>query len=386
MSTVRFADSPTKNVGALTSYESLLAGGDKTKEVLLRKKEKSYDKVMALVLKETVQQRLAGIHYQALNDYALYMPTMLITLSSAAISILLASEEIKTNDSKVTLGIIVAFLQLILSVFQSLSKQLNLGGKTELHLAAARSLKNMYLQAKLLKDENRYNTIYKAIKTNRRLSIGVNSLDKLSTNLNAEDNDETKPDEKGDKAVNAAPNGKEDDETNGKDNEDEDMEETATLTERYKQSLQQADSQVPFRISSAFDMMESRINVINKSMMTNKTSSLVSWEKLMPALYYQLSETIVESHGWPLVIPSPRKSVDRALKLFKLSLDVERDNNADLLMTLLTRGQEINCAKAKMLDAKKKREMERSAYSDIPKTDTSDDDSQNRAMYGYGSV
>lgn len=394
MSSVQFTDSDSKNVGGgdktkgrkkekrhskqdkIISYEDLLADGDKTKQVLLQKKEKAHDKIMALVLKETIVQRLAGIHLQSLNNYALFFPTMLITLLSAAISILLTSELIGSQESKIKLGIVVAFLQLILSIFQSLSKQLNFGGRAGQHESASRSLSNMYHEEKALRDEKRYNAIYKAIKTNTKLEVGANTISK--------DDDETKTDKNEDESVETAPNEKE----NGGDDDDDDKDGQTggtSLTGKYKQTLEQADAQVPYRISSAFDMMESRITIINKSLSTDKTSALVMWEKLLPALYYQLSETIIESFCWPFFVPSPRHSVERALKRFKEDFQNE-SNNADLLVSLLDRADDIRHAQTIMSDKKKLKTLsERSTYSDFPMMDTTNDDSQVRAS-SYGSI
>lgn len=61
-----------------------------------------------------------------------------------------------------------------------------------------------------------------------------------------------------------------------------------SLAEQFKQALQQVDSFVPVQIANAFNVLESRIMVINESLMTNKTNSMVAWEQVLPALYFQL--------------------------------------------------------------------------------------------------
>jgi hypothetical protein len=63
---------------------------------------------------------------------------------------------------------------------------------------------------------------------------------------------------------------------------------TDSLAQQFKQALQQVDSFVPVKIANAFNVLESRIMVINESLMTNKTNSMVAWEQVLPALYFQL--------------------------------------------------------------------------------------------------
>lgn len=102
-------------VGALTTYEALVSGGDRKKEILLRRGKGNVDKIMADVIREMVQQKLASIHYEAMSNYVLFMPTMLITLTSAGLSILATSDIIEDAKLKTKLTILVAFLQLCLA-------------------------------------------------------------------------------------------------------------------------------------------------------------------------------------------------------------------------------------------------------------------------------
>ena len=61
-----------------------------------------------------------------------------------------------------------------------------------------------------------------------------------------------------------------------------------SITTQYTQALEQVDSFVPAEIASAFAVLDTRIQVINQSLLTTKTESLVAWEQVKPALYYQL--------------------------------------------------------------------------------------------------
>jgi hypothetical protein len=105
-----------RKVTALTSYESLVAGGDKLKEVLMQRKNANFDKLAADILKEGLQQKLAAIYYNSINDYLLFAPTMAITLLSAVLSIFGTSQIVRNSDSKIGIGVFVAILQLVLSL------------------------------------------------------------------------------------------------------------------------------------------------------------------------------------------------------------------------------------------------------------------------------
>lgn len=102
--------------GALTSYEALVAGGDVTKEILLRRSQSNVDKILADVIREMLMQKLASLHYDAISNYILFAPTMIVTLLSAVISIFSTSEVIEDPKMKTQLAITVACLQLCLSI------------------------------------------------------------------------------------------------------------------------------------------------------------------------------------------------------------------------------------------------------------------------------
>ena len=102
--------------GALTSYEALVAGGDSTKEILLRRSKSNVDKILCDVVREMLKQKLASVHYEAISNYVLFAPTMIVTLLSAVISIFSTSEVIDSPKMKTELAIMVACLQLCLSI------------------------------------------------------------------------------------------------------------------------------------------------------------------------------------------------------------------------------------------------------------------------------
>ena len=64
--------------------------------------------------------------------------------------------------------------------------------------------------------------------------------------------------------------------------------ESDSLGKQFKQAFEQVESIVPARIANAFNVLEARVKVLNESLMTNKNNSLVAWEEVLPALYFQL--------------------------------------------------------------------------------------------------
>lgn len=63
---------------------------------------------------------------------------------------------------------------------------------------------------------------------------------------------------------------------------------TDSLTRQFKQAVDQVDSFVPVRVANAFNVMETRVKCINESLLTSKKHTLVAWEKVLIALYFQL--------------------------------------------------------------------------------------------------
>jgi len=376
-------DATSFRPGILTSYEALVAGGDMNKELLLRRSKSNVDKIMSDIIREMLQQKLASLHYDAISNYVLFAPTMVVTLLSAIVSIFSTSDMVEDPHMKTKLSISVACLQLFLSILQSLSKQLDYGAKAGFHRSAARTLQKIHDAAKHAEYESRYQSIFKALKENKRLSIGMNVLGDLPDVLrDYDDSDdesghskiiqddknaaESSPPKRSSTAVsedNENPDGDEDEKTKkgkGKKDKDQGNIHSDSLGKQYKQAVEQVESFVPIKIANAYNILEARIKVLNESLMTNKMHSLVAWEQVLPALYFQLSETIIEWPGWPLFIPKPSQSVEKTLKDFKESLNVDRNNNADLLMELLDRSTDIFTVNKRLA---KKREMKEKGKS-----------------------
>lgn len=294
---------------------------------------------------------------------------MAITLFSAILSILLTSEVTSADRFDEYIAFSVAILQVVLSVFQSLGKQLGYSSKAGFHLSAANSISKILTTVDASREQDRYQSYYKALKTNRKLSIGGNlsellSLDDSDGNSssssddgsrNTKDNHKATRDSKSKQKTKASdtfvldPNDQTnnaaagamphdyspDDEKTSREPSDD------SISKQFLQAMDQVDSNVPEKIVSAFNLLESRIDITNRSLLSNKKQSLVAWEKVMPALYFQLTETIIESPMWPIFIPKASVCVEKCLKDFKTTLDVDAKNNADLLMAILDRSQDI---------------------------------------------
>ena len=103
-------------VSPLSTFEYLVAGGNPNKEILLRRANANFDKILTDIVREMLQQKIASLHYDAINNYVLFAPTMVITLASAIISIFGTSQIINDPQLKIWFSIVVACLQLVLSV------------------------------------------------------------------------------------------------------------------------------------------------------------------------------------------------------------------------------------------------------------------------------
>jgi len=330
------------NRSAVGSYNAIVAGDvDKEKGVLLQnKKEAGLTYLTCKILKEEQQQKLAAIHYTAVNNYFIFAPTMFITFTSVFLSLLIASSLIFSDNTRTLIAISITVLQLLLSALQSVAKQLDLGGKARIHQTTSISLRKIYDYACYSMKEAKYESMYKASKTNNTRptgTIGLNLADDLGTAAKEEaqfkmieKSEEKKDDDNADAEADAEAD---------KEKEKEKPHSVESLTHQFHQVVDQVGSPVPIELSAAFDLLESRINILNKSLVKNKKS--LAWEKVFPGAYHQLSDTIIQSRGWPVVIPDPEWSVEKALKDFKHFLKVNEDNNADLLKDLVVRLRDL---------------------------------------------
>ena len=94
-----------------SSYNAIVAGGDKTKEILLQQKEASFNYLTAKILKEQQQHKLSALYYQALYDWLLFAPSIMITLVSGILAILVKSTLVPSEKTQTIIALAIAILQ-----------------------------------------------------------------------------------------------------------------------------------------------------------------------------------------------------------------------------------------------------------------------------------
>mmetsp|Transcript_68849 Transcript_68849/g.77038 ORF Transcript_68849/g.77038 Transcript_68849/m.77038 type:complete len:365 (+) Transcript_68849:86-1180(+) len=325
-------------------FDNILAGGDENKEILLKKEKEDFEYLCNKVLKAEQQHLLAALYYQALHDYALFTPSILITLSSGIFAILVKSVLVPDEIVQTWFAFVIAILAIASTFIQSLMKELNFAGRAGFHDSCSTSLHRLYLFSSINEKESNYNTIYQSLKTGKRLTIG----DSLTTNLlnNFDESKEETKDE-GKKAEKEPIASEESDKdkyhrVSGKGDDDD---KKTTLSSQFQQAIDTCNSALPIQISVPFNLLEARVELVNKSALKeNGNHSKIEWDKVMPCLYYQLTETIIQSKRFPMALPEPEWTVDKTLADFKRHMATNEDNNADLIQCLLARGNVISKA------------------------------------------
>jgi len=296
---------------------------------------------------------LTAVHLHAVYEKLLFVPSILLTLLSGILAILVKSTLVPSEKAQSLIAIGIAVISILSTFLQSLMKQLNLGGRAMNHESCASSLNKIYRNTILKRKEQQYNTIYKSLKTGKRVSIGEN--------LTMDDGNESDGSEIGKKEEEEDVDTKKghgmlqswrlaakedlDDEDPVEEKDDKKHEKgdevESSITEKFQQALDACNSPIPMKIQAAFNMLEVRIDLVNKSTLRDKTASKISWGQVRPALYYQLSETILQSRTFPLCIPSPKWSVAKTLMDFKQHLRSGEENHADLVNDLIERSNVI---------------------------------------------
>lgn len=140
----------------------------------------------------------------------------------------------------------------------------------------------------------------KALEEDPDLTDGfaLGNLATYSDNDNKSIKSSSKKDEKkGAQADNEGADGTPPVKNDGEDSEEEELkmpkqqmqrQTTHSLTRQFKQAVDQVDSFVPVRVSNAFNVLETRVKCVNESLLTCKKNTLVAWEKVLIALYFQL--------------------------------------------------------------------------------------------------
>jgi len=349
-SPVTFKNTPklrksSRKSSAITSLGAIIADGDKEKVFLLKKKQRSFDHITSKILQEQLQQKLTAEHLSALYEQVLFVPSILLTLLSGILAILVKSTLVPSEKAQSVIALSIAVISIVSTFLQSLMKQLNFGGRAMNHESCSASLCKIYRNCILKTEEQEYNSIYKSLKTGKRVSIGENlTMDDDNESEEKEEDNDTK-DHGMLSSWKLAAKKDLDDKNHPEEKDDKKHEKgdevESSITEKFQQALDACNSPIPMKIQAAFNMLEVRIDLVNKSTLRDKTASQIAWGQVRPALYYQLSETILQSRVFPLRIPSPKWSVEKTLMDFKQHLRSGEENHADLVNDLIQRSNVI---------------------------------------------
>lgn len=260
---------------------------------------------------ERQKHLLAALHFKAIYTYLLFIPSIFLTMAGGILSVFAQSGG-HNLDSRYTIAI--AVLASFSVFWQSLMNKFDYSGRSALHDSAATALAKIYKLGSMSS---------KAHKT----SDSNNDSRNNSANMEAgvpmtSDSSQTK--EGSSTPGMSVPEGKVRHEDHN------------TLTKQYEQALQGCTSSVPIKITAAFNSLESSINVCNKRLLpSDSPMPKISWEKVYPALYHQLTLTIIGSRMWPYVVPGAEWAVRKTIKDFK-------EQNGCLLDVLVQRNMQID--------------------------------------------
>jgi len=323
---------------------------DQKQHFLLRKKKETFDKLVVEILMEQQQQKLSALHLQALNDWFIFAPSITLTLLTGILGILVKSTLVPGERAQTGLALAISVIAVVSVAVQSLNKQLNFGGRAGMHAACSSQLRKLVSTVEVSSREAQYGTILKTLQT------GGNQL--ATSHYVTEDNNDTAAsvdgngsnthdsnstpsgdgvqgadDEKGTKAATATSDAAQEDD------DEEKKDSTTSITKQFTQSIEGVISATPIGISSAFNLLRSRIEVVNTSSIKDSPKSKVAWEKVKPAMYYHLTEMIISSRGFPIQLPDASDVVEKTMTEFKVLLQGD-DQNAAFLLNALLQGAE----------------------------------------------
>jgi len=206
--------------------------------------------------KERHMHKLAGLHLRAVNNWLLFLPAIIITLTSGMLA-LIAETDLKLSELKrVILSVIVGVMALLAALWQALAKQLDLGSRAALHEATSIALK------RLIED----------------ILLRISS------------------------------------------NEPVPIEYVIRINEKFCQALETCGrSVIPYRIEAAFDAVQDRMVLILRppTSRQHRQFSKEDYMQLYATLYDELSSEIIHHWKWPFFLPQPRAAAENAIKSFK---------------------------------------------------------------------
>merc|ERR1712238_268019 len=337
------------------SMDTIQSGGDPEQEYLLNKKTQSLNYLDVRILSVQQQHKLAALHYDAIHDYCFFFPSVLVTLLSGILAILTKSTLVPNDKTETVIALVIAILAILSTLIQSLMKQFNFSGRAGFHSSCASALRKLYMYSKLDAREATYNSIYQSLATTSApLAVGT----KLTEEKEHHDDGGSEDDgSKGPKDKDTESHGKSSKKSlvakKGNDNSKKedymDKKDTqtpavgATIAAQFRQAVDSCSSVVPIEISSAFAILRTRLELVNKSTMLHKVHAKVDFSIVLPSLYYALSNTILSSPGFPIRLPDPEWAVETTLRRWKqhLQSNATDDNSADLLSDLMGRSEMI---------------------------------------------
>lgn len=312
----------------------MVAGGDRKKLLLMKERKKDFDYMTSSVLMEQQKNLLASQHFKGVYDHLLFVPSIGITLVSGILAVL-SQSGLYSEHTQSLCVVCIAILASFSVFWQSLTKQLDYGGRAMLHDSAATALNKIYKIAIIRSREQRTTELdndYNRSKDSEQPRGGSIDLERAEQDVHVmigvtnQDSSGSIPKKEGNIAS------KKSADLRGVDGED-----PLTLSKQFEQATQGCTSVVPIRITAAFNALESRIVVCNKRLVPSENAMpKVAWEKVFPALYHQLTLTIIGSKLWPYVVPGAEWAVDKTLT------DFGTHDAATLLKVLVKRTQVID--------------------------------------------
>ena len=217
-----------------------------------------------------------------------------------------------------------------------------------MHDACSSQLRKLLSTVQISSREAQYGAILKTLQTASHYDTDENNDKDASVDGKGSNTHDFNSKPSGDGGVHGADDDQEkkaatDTSEDAQDEDDEEKKDSTTsITKQFTQSLEGVISATPIRISSAFNLMHSRIEVVNKSSIKDSPKTKVAWEKVKPAMYYHLAETIISHKTFPIQLPVASEVVEKTLIEFKELLQGDDQNAAFLLHALLKGAETID--------------------------------------------
>mmetsp|Transcript_54539 Transcript_54539/g.60954 ORF Transcript_54539/g.60954 Transcript_54539/m.60954 type:complete len:156 (-) Transcript_54539:929-1396(-) len=100
----------------ISKLDDIVAAGNIERAFLLKEKKVKFNFITTKILKEQQQQKLAAMHYSAIHERLLFVPSILLTLMSAVLAILVKSSLIPNNNTQTWIAFTIAIIS-IMSTF-----------------------------------------------------------------------------------------------------------------------------------------------------------------------------------------------------------------------------------------------------------------------------